>query len=195
MHAQRGEVPAVRPADATLRNLGERAWWELGSRLAQQRAEIAGQGSQHMWDVGDWLVAGEDDVFRRMKRVKVRELAADITGYSQRTLKMAVSVARRIDPDVRVAGLSWWHHLLVACLDRDGQVDWLTRAAEEGWSAARLRDELRGAGMIARPRSRTHVQRLVTQVVKLSREEIPDQMVEQLAYWWSGLQPEVRTVQ
>jgi hypothetical protein len=33
------------------------------------------------------------------------------------------------------------------------------------------------------------VQRLVTQVVKLSREEIPDQMVEQLAYWFSGLQP------
>lgn len=167
---------------------GEHAWRELGGRLAQQRAELAGQGSRHMWEVGDWLMAGEDQVFRHMKRVKVRELGASITGYSAHTLKMAVCVARRVDPAVRVHGLSWWHHLHVAWLTPAEQTAWLTRAAEEGWSAEHLRTRLRDASLIVRPRSANHVRRLLSELVKLRRDDIPEGMVGELARWWRAIE-------
>ena len=160
--------------------------------MAQQRSELMGSGSRHMWEIGDWLVDGEDHVLRHMKRIKVRELAASITGYSAHTLKMAVCVARRVEPAIRVDGLSWWHHLLVAWLEPTDQVDWLTRAAEEGWSVDNLRARLRDAGLILRPRSAAHVRRLITELVKLRRDEIPAGLVEELARWWHAIEQRQR---
>jgi hypothetical protein len=173
--------------ESTAGRQGEREWCELGGRLARRRSELVGQGSMHMWEIGDWLAEGEDRVFRRMKRVKVRELAAGVTGYSLHTLRMAVAVARRVHPDIRVDGLTWWHHLAVAWQDPPGQSHWLTRAAEEGWSAEQLRERLRAAGLVGRARSRSRVQRLIGEVVKLSRDEIPEDMVHTLGRWWQTL--------
>ena len=162
---------------------GERGWREAGRRLSQQRDGLGRRGSRHMWEIGDWLVAGEDQIFRRMKRMKVREVAVSITGYSMRTLKLAVSVARRIDPETRVESLTWWHHLLVAWLDRPRQVRWLTRAEEEGWSAEQLRQQLRIAGLIAGPRTRLRTERLIAEVIKLDREEVTDDMAVEITRW------------
>lgn len=162
---------------------GEGGWREAGRRLSQQRDGLGRRGSRHMWEIGDWLVVGEDQIFRRMKRMKVREVAAGVTGYSMRTLKLAVSVARRIDPEARVESLTWWHHLLVAWLDRPSQVGWLTRAVEERWSAEQLRQQLRVAGLIAGPRTRPRAERLIAEVIKLDRGEITDDMAVELTRW------------
>ncbi|HEY7199911.1 MAG TPA: hypothetical protein VIC57_06860 [Candidatus Dormibacteraeota bacterium] len=158
-------------------------WREIGKRIAGQRQLVNGHASRQMWAVGDWLLQGEDDVFTHLNRRGVRELAAEITGYSTHTLAMAVSVARRVRPDVRVDGLSWWHHLLVGKLPAEEQERWLCRAAEEGWSVKTMRERLRAASVIAGSRTR-QPDRLVTQLTRWTRAEMSDGAVSRLHEWW-----------
>ncbi len=137
-----------------------------------------------MWHVGDWLVAGEDGVFENLKKSRVRELAAEITGYSRRSLSMAVRVARRYEPSMRITALSWWYHLAAARLDRSQQSDWLARAVEEGWSLAEFRSRLREAGDISQRERSRDARRVVVQLVRLNRAEIRDELLSQLREWW-----------
>jgi hypothetical protein len=159
--------------------LTHEAWRKAGDALARRRWQMATTGSQQMWEVGDWLVTGEDAVFARLKRTKVRELAADISGYSRHTLTMAVSVARKVPPSVRVDGLSWWHHLAVAKLGSTEQAEWLERAAEQEWTVQTLRDHLRPPLAPRRSRSR----RLVGQLTKLTIDDIPEAAIAELRAW------------
>src|SRR5205807_8955249 len=122
----------------------QQRWYEAGDQLARGRRQLDSTGSRQMWEIGDWLVAGEDDVFKHLNRRRVRELAAGVTGYARHTLTMAASVARKVEPSRRVDGLTWWHHLAVASLDPDGQTDWLVR--EIGRAHGRERGEMAGAG-------------------------------------------------
>ena len=159
-------------------------WRDLGASIAGQRHQMDGQASRQMWAVGDWLLQGEDEVYAQLNRRRVRTLAAEITGYSVHTLAMAVSLARRVPPAVRVDGLTWWHHLLIGKLPTAEQEAWLCRAAEEGWSAAVLRKRLRAASVIAgRPSSRRS-DRLVSQLTMWKRSEMSDYALGQLREWW-----------
>src|SRR5262245_59221539 len=97
------------------------SWRAVGEQLARQRGSLSHAGSRQMWDVGDWLRDGEDEVFKRLNRSRVRAMAAVLTGYSLHTLGMAVSLARKMDPSMRIEGLTWWHHLAVARLDSQAQ--------------------------------------------------------------------------
>jgi hypothetical protein len=136
-----------------------------------------------MWSVGDWLVVGEDRVFNRLKRRTIRQLAAEITGYSQHTLVMAVSVSRKVDPAARVDGLSWWHHLAVARMPRPEQVHWLCQAAEHGWSVRTFRVRLGQHGRTASRGRRPRGEQLVQQVVALSPGEVGDDLLAKLRDW------------
>ena len=158
------------------------AWCQMGVSLAQRRAQITGMGSRQMWEVGDWLVAGEDRAYRHLNRIKVRALAADITGYSRHTLTMAVSVSRKVKPSVRVDGLSWWHHLAVAKLDEAEQAVWLARAAEQEWSVRQLREQLNASSS---PRPRIRATRLIGELVKLSLTDLPESARTELYEWWA----------
>jgi hypothetical protein len=139
-----------------------------------------------MWEVGDWLLAGEDVVFKHLKRSKVRELAAQITGYSRQTLTMAALVSRRIDVSLRIDGLSWWHHLAAARLDPTELCHWLTRAAEESWSVSTLRARLREEGLISTRSRPERGRQAVLQLVTLRRRDIPEDLRDQLREWWSN---------
>jgi hypothetical protein len=159
------------------------AWQDRGRRLALSSAEITVSKSRHMWEMGDWLVAGEDAVFRNLKKDAVRHMAAEISGYSRHTLTMAASVARKVEPSVRVGGLSWWHHLLVASLDKSEQNNWLSHAAEEEWSVHTFRAKLQDLNHKAR-RSPNRSQRLVLELTKLQRDDIDEELHEVLSRWW-----------
>jgi hypothetical protein len=165
--------------------LTEQHWLNLGQRFGRELVGLNYSRSQHMWAVGDWLVQGEDMVFKNRTRAAVRQRAAGLTGYAPRTMAMAASVARRVEPSSRVEGLSWWHHLVVASLERQHHAVWLTRAAENMWTAARLRQELVSAGLTSRRRARPATTRLVTELLKLRRDDLPGEMVGQLAGWWA----------
>jgi hypothetical protein len=161
-------------------------WQNVGRSLATRRERLAGGASRQMWEIGDWLRSGEEQVFRNLNRSRVRELASELSGYSRHTLRMAVSVARRVDPSVRVDGLSWWHHLCVANRTAEEQQHWLTRAAEEGWPVAALRKEVRRAGVDSgHPRRSTpRPARVVGDLLMLRRDDIPDDLIDSLRRWW-----------
>ena len=164
----------------------QEAWMEAGRRLGLSRLSHQGTGSQLMWEVGDWLLEGEDGVLRHKKRLTIRDLAMRLTGYSKHTLAMAVSVARKVRPPTRVDGLSWWHHLVVANLDEGARTDWLTRAVEYEWTVRKLREELRAANPDngrSRPGPRNG-DGVVRRLVGLRREQISDDLLAELDAWW-----------
>ena len=164
--------------------LTEGAWREIGERFMHERAHSERNGSRQMWEVGDWLIAGEDVVFARLKRARVRQLAAEITGYSHHTLRMAASVARKVPPAARWPNLSWWHHLVVAKLGEPEQRRWLARTAEAGWAARTLRAELLAAGLVSGTDRRTRSKAVVSQLLTLSREDMSRAMLEDIEAWW-----------
>jgi hypothetical protein len=166
--------------------VGEQAeedWRMVGFKLRAERESVTSAGSRQMWSVGDWLTAGEDRVFNRLKKQTVRQVAAQITGYSQHTLVMAASVSRKVGPSVRVDGLSWWHHLVVARLPETEHAHWLCQAAEQGWSVRELRTRLSRVGQTP-PRWRRHRgEQLVTQLVALGPGEVRADLLAQLQGW------------
>ncbi|TMC08211.1 MAG: DUF1016 domain-containing protein [Chloroflexi bacterium] len=168
----------------TTTDLTPSAWREAGRQIAADRHGVARRASNQMWVVGDWLLRGEDQVFANLNRRRVRMLASEVTGYSRHTLTMAVSLARRFRPGGRVDGLTWWHHLLVAKLSETEQEAWLTRAAEEEWSVRTLRERLRDAAVIARKPPALRPERLVSELTRWRRSELPEPTVEELRRWW-----------
>jgi hypothetical protein len=161
----------------------EEEWRTVGARLRRERETADAAGSRQMWSVGDWLMAGEDRIFDRIKKRTIRRWAAEITGYSQHTLVMAVSVARKIDPSLRVDGLSWWHHLTVARLPQPEQSHWLSEAAERGWSVRELRAQLALHGHTSSRRRRPRGDQLIQQIVALNPDEVGDEVLWQLRDW------------
>lgn len=158
-------------------------WRRIGVGLRREHERGEANRSRQMWCVGDWLIAGEDRIFSRLKKRTVRKLAVEITGYSQHTLVMAVSVSRKIDPSVRVDALSWWHHLAVAGLPADEQARWLCEAAEYGWSIRALRSRLSEQGRTSSRSRQPRGEQLVRQVVALGPGEVGDDLLAQLHTW------------
>ncbi len=78
-----------------------------------------------MWWIGDALAFGE----RRYGETYTQAVQA--TGYSVETVKQAASVAKRVEPCIRIHDLTWGHHQVVASLEPDDQRRWLDAAAPE----------------------------------------------------------------
>jgi hypothetical protein len=102
------------------------AWREEGEKLSFNAA-------QHQWDLGDWVVRGEElkamASTTRDQRFKhaVYSSAADITGLSIATIKDYAYVARNVPEDIRErATLGFGHHKLVAGLPRKQQLEFLS---------------------------------------------------------------------
>jgi hypothetical protein len=160
-------------------------WLVTGKQIAQRRSHLSGQASAQMWELGDWLIAGEDQYLQHMDGRTVRRIAAQISGYSAPTLAMAASVSRRLDPATRRESLTWWHHLAVTKLPRPEQEAWLERAVEHGYSARRLQEEMRQAGLIeTRSFRHGHADKVVLELVKLTREQITRGTLDELIVWW-----------
>jgi hypothetical protein len=111
-------------------DLAEPDWLATGRRLG-----AIGRGS-HWW-IGDWARHGASRWGDRYSE------AARVTGYDRSTLRSMAWIASKIDASRRNEKLTWDHHVLVASLDPAEQEYWLTRAAEEGFTVADLKLELR----------------------------------------------------
>jgi hypothetical protein len=170
--------------DSAHEPITEASWREQGRALAERRNGLTAGGSWQMWDIGDWTIAGEEQVFMTIKRVSIRKLAAEITGYSRHTINMAVSVARKLPSSTRIEGLAWGHHLLVAKLDPEQRSLWLNRAVRSNWSVATLRRQMCQVGVLT-PRARNGTAReAITLLVEMSRSDISAELMEMLASWW-----------
>lgn len=112
-------------------------------------AAITLVGEAYQWLVGDWLVIGE----HRWGRSYQEAAAALELEYN--TIKEWAWVARAVNLSVRTYKLPWSAHRLVASIESDDDKRaWLNAAVEQGWSVARLRQELQAAStgeIAARP--------------------------------------------
>lgn len=105
-------------------------WQELGLQI---RDSLHG----HQWRIGDWLRFGGH------KWGDKYEAAAESLGMKPSSLKTYKSIAESY-PDLltRVNDLPFTHHRLAASLPTQTRQKYLSAAAENGWSASRLRSEL-----------------------------------------------------
>jgi len=90
------------------------------------------------WWWGDLLTQAEAALGEQYAQL-VEEKAA-------RTLSNYAWVASKFPPARRREALSWSHHAEVAKLDPPDQDRWLEQAEAEGWTRAKLRAQVRGAG-------------------------------------------------
>lgn len=118
-------------------DFSEDDWLAVGEVVQKLEASI-------QWIIGDWMA------FAERQWGKTYAMVAELTGYSYQTLRDYAYVARNVPQAIRHPELSFSHHRVVAALnlkdadlpDVDAQRYWLERAAEEGWSMARLRKEI-----------------------------------------------------
>ncbi len=99
------------------------------------------------WSVGDLINHAESEWGNTYTEM------ADITGYSEKTLRDYAYVARSVELSIRQDNLSFAHHQVVAGLKdpitkeplAKEQTKWLKKAEENGWSSKRLRQEISAA--------------------------------------------------
>jgi hypothetical protein len=114
-------------------------WQETGRILRKLDESI-------QWLLGDWIVMAE--AYDYGERVAF----AESIGFNVKTLDDYAYVARHVNFSVRTENLSFGHHKLVASLpDSSEQARWLSTAAENHWSIARLREEIYGKKAIEKP--------------------------------------------
>jgi hypothetical protein len=105
-------------------------WLDIGTRLTRNARTLP-------WMIGDWARYGE---WRYGERY---DQAIQITGLDIGTLKNYASVAGRFQTSRRNDLLTLSHHALVQKMTDDEQDLWLGRAAENGWTVAELRNQLK----------------------------------------------------
>jgi hypothetical protein len=107
-------------------------WMGIGSYLSSIYSSSA-------WCLGDWLAYGETTF-----NGKYRD-AIKLTSLDYQTLRNHAWVARRFPMSRRRDTLSFTHHAEVAALAEPEQDFWLRKAEEYGWSAKRLRREVKAS--------------------------------------------------
>ncbi len=107
-------------------------WVGIGSYLSNAI-------SASTWCLGDWLVYGEVSFNGRYRD------AIDLTSLDYQTLRNHAWVVRRFPISRRRDALSFTHHAEVASLSEPEQDYWLRKAEEGGWSAKRLRREVKAS--------------------------------------------------
>ncbi|MFD5184550.1 LmbU family transcriptional regulator [Streptomyces sp. NPDC058372] len=105
-------------------------WVGVGSYLSNIMSASA-------WCLGDWLVYGETSFNGRYRD------AIELTSLDYQTLRNHAWVARCYPISRRREKLSFTHHAEVASLSDPEQDFWLSKAEEYGWSAKRLRREVK----------------------------------------------------
>ena len=89
--------------------------------------------------IGDWVRFGEKKHFIRSDKY---DQAAKETGLKRGTLKVYASVSKNVDPLMRINGLPFQQHQLVASLPAEKQKEMLQRADKEGMTVRQLRDAI-----------------------------------------------------
>ncbi|MDO8679147.1 MAG: hypothetical protein Q7R30_11375 [Acidobacteriota bacterium] len=64
------------------------------------------------------------------------------TGLTEGSVKVYRSIGKRVPPANRVEGVPFGHHIVVAPLEADEQIEWLEKSKAEGWTGTELRAEL-----------------------------------------------------
>lgn len=107
-------------------------WMEYGQSLKVL------DGTARQFAIGDWIIMGFD-TYEHGKWDAVQQVWGE-EGIS--ALREYERCSKSIKSAIRMADLSWSHHLQVADLPPDKQRHWLEQAAGNKWSVATLRQKL-----------------------------------------------------
>lgn len=133
-------------------------WLAHGRRLGE-RVE------RDRWSLGDWACHGE------RAYGELAAAAAEI-GIGYGYLRNLVTVAHKIELSRRRDNLSWDHHAAVASLPVETADELLARAAAEGWSRERMREEARTASELGQLKAQ--YEEVLAENARLRRKRDPD---------------------
>ncbi len=119
-------------------------WREQGRRI------VIGE-TNRQWELGRWIVFGEDlkelaGIARDQRfRNAVYKAAADITGYSIKTVKQLAYVVRNVPEEVKeeFKGVSFAHLKLVAKYDVHRQREFLEQVQRSNLTVTEARDKVK----------------------------------------------------
>lgn len=110
------------PASLSLpAGMSEDEWQQAGQKVVAVCESAA-------WWVGDWMNYGT----QTFGRSRALDLGVQATGYTRGTLCTYASVASRVPPEQRVAGVSFGKHEAVMTLQPEDRIKLLTEAQELG---------------------------------------------------------------
>ena len=101
-----------------------------------------------LWKTKDLSQFYIGDLLRQVENQEYYSQLLDETRYAKKTVDKFKRVAENVRPDGRWGNLSFDHHDSVNALEPNDQDEWLKYASEGGWTTAKLREELREAGLI-----------------------------------------------
>lgn len=118
-------------------------WREEGKKI------VIGE-TERQWELGRWIVAGEDlkeiAEYTQDQRFKnaVYKAAADITGYSVKTIKQLAYVVRNVPEELKdeFKGVTFAHLKLVAKYDEQRQREFLEQIQRSNLTVAEARDRV-----------------------------------------------------
>jgi len=122
------------------RNLAAQQWRDEGLKLGERARALRIEKEQLQFDIGDWLVKGEDNRFCRDYKE-----AETITGYSVSSLRTFAYVARHVPACIRMHGMPWGAHQLVAPLKKvEDQRRVLEKAAAQNLPVSAVKKLVKG---------------------------------------------------
>ena len=150
--------------------------WEKKGDELKQFTRIFTESIQ--WWLGDWIIYGENKFPDKYSQALDAEL------YKLGTLRNVVYVCRNVPIEARNPGLSFNHHVAVAKLPKDKQIEMLAKAEEFRMSVRDFRKLVAGQGdeigepeeVILEHRFNDFVEKEMDNVVRLWHHDIKDAM-------------------
>lgn len=105
-------------------------WEGVGRRLCSAEKSL-------MWWIGDWWAYGEHKYGVKTAITSNPKW----TGPKFEVCSIAGTVARRFEPTIRIKGLTFSHHRVVASLPRGDAIEVLKIAEKQGWAVKEARAE------------------------------------------------------
>jgi hypothetical protein len=99
-------------------------WSEQGKAFRAAESRLRDTEFTHQWAIADWMLAGVS----KFGKNRAYEVAIEATGMTRGTLEQFAHTAKKVL--IRVKGVSFGHHRLVAKYDRKDQERYLNHAKE-----------------------------------------------------------------
>ncbi|GAI81862.1 unnamed protein product, partial [marine sediment metagenome] len=106
-------------------------------------------------------------------------------GYKRSTLQKYGEIYNKVKPRMRIRGLSFNHHQLIAPLEELEQHEWLHRAKDNKWTVAVFRKEMKKPKLISERNKRLKILEEYADItldygdaLELSKEQIADDTVD-----------------
>lgn len=140
-HPEVKAMQAQQAAEIEAKDENYSRWVREGEILGGRRKTFIAGFNDLPFQIGDWLVKGEDGGFRVPQGLY--KVAEQLTGYKNKSLRDFASVSRRVPLSIRYRQLPWAAHQVVASLKTEAhRKEALELAVAKGWKVRDIRKAL-----------------------------------------------------